>query len=400
MNQTASRVIAALRRESVFGTPPGDTGASRIRHIPSQGLVYNRAPLISQEKRTDANQATSRLDAASVNGSYVMEATVGGAVDLLLESLLRSTWTAAVAITQAAMTSITTTTTTIVAAGGSWITQGVRVGDIVRLTDHATAANNNISLRVTGVTASTLTFAGTPLTLNATPDTSFTLTILKKVVTDPTGPTDYSYTVDQYDQDIDLSEQFVGVRNTRMSLAIRPRAFSQMTHDFLGQNRNLLATGASPYFTSPAVTTGASMAAADASVYYNGSFVTTFTGLELQFGITAAGEPVIGARTTPSIYTNNLAITGRMTGIRQDFANLTLFDDETEFQVGFQLTEPGTAPVGSLAFWLPRVKILGAQAPLGGGDGAKIETLDLDISPGVAGSDTDATNVIIQSTAA
>ena len=42
---------------------------------------------------------------------------------------------------------ITTTTSTIVAAAGSWITAGVRVGDIVTLTGHSTAANNSLRLR-------------------------------------------------------------------------------------------------------------------------------------------------------------------------------------------------------------------------------------------------------------
>lgn len=89
--------------------------------------------------------------------------------------------TANTAITQTAtsgtLTSITTTTTTIVAASGSWITQGVKVGDLVVLTNHATGANNNLRLGVAAVTASTITIASSNLTANAVPDSAFTLTI-------------------------------------------------------------------------------------------------------------------------------------------------------------------------------------------------------------------------------
>jgi hypothetical protein len=80
-------------------------------------------------------------------------------------------------LTSGTLTSITTTTNTIVAASGSWITQGVKVGDLVVLTNHATAANNNLRLGVAGVTASTITIASANLTANAVPDSAFTLTI-------------------------------------------------------------------------------------------------------------------------------------------------------------------------------------------------------------------------------
>lgn len=90
------------------------------------------------------------------------------------------------AITQSTMTSITLTTNTIVASAGSWITQGVRVGDMVVLTGHDTSAtvvgspNNGRRLVVTAVTASTITVAGTPLVATALADANFTLTIQAK----------------------------------------------------------------------------------------------------------------------------------------------------------------------------------------------------------------------------
>ena len=400
-DQTSSNVIVALLAEVTTGVVATTTGAERMRIIGSPGLTYKRAIIQSQEKRTDGTKQFGRLGGKSVDGSFNSELTVGGAIDSMLEAVMRSTWVAAVAIDNTDMTSITTTTTTIIAAAGSWITEGVRVGDIVRLTGHSTAANNDINLRVITVTASTLTIAGTaPLTANAVADTSFTLTILKKIVTNTAGPTRQSFSVDQYDQDIDLSELFLGCRVTGVRLSFRPGAFVQAQFTMVGLDRTQLATGTSPHFISPTVTTGLGLVADDSAIFYNGAAVANFTGFDLDLQITASGEPVIGALVSPDVYDNDLAVSGSITGIRQDFSNLTLFDAETEFAVGILLQEPGTAPVGSMSFWMPKVKINELSAPVGGGDGAKIETLALEVGVPTATSSLDATIVNICSSGA
>jgi len=77
----------------------------------------------------------------------------------------------------AGLTSITTTTSTIVASAGSWITAGFAVNDVVILTGHSTAANNNKPLNITALTASTMTVAQT-LVADGVADTAFTVTRL------------------------------------------------------------------------------------------------------------------------------------------------------------------------------------------------------------------------------
>lgn len=400
-NQRAANIIVAALREDTEGVAATTTGADRARIIDSPGLQYKRALAQSQEKRTDGTVQEGRLTGKSVDGSYNFELTVGGLIDSFIEAVMRSSWTAANEIDETDMTSITTTTTTIVGAAGSWITQGVRVGDTVRLTNHSSAANNNINLRVITVTASTLTIAGTaPLTANAVADSAFELTVLKRIVTNTAGPTRYTYSVDQYDVDNDLSELFLGCKVVGMRLSFRPGAMAQVSFTLMGIDRTALATGTSPHFTSPTATTGLALVADDATIFYNGADVATFTGFDIDFQITAGGEPVIASLTTPTVFDNDLATTGSLTGIRQDFANLTLFDAETNFGVGIVLTEPGTAPVGTLSFYLSNVKISELSAPVGGGDGAKIETIALLASVPTATSSLDASVAVICSSAA
>ncbi|TIL83592.1 MAG: hypothetical protein E5Y76_02090, partial [Mesorhizobium sp.] len=80
-------------------------------------------------------------------GAYISELSLGG-FDDILEAVMRGTWSSAnLQLTQADFTSITTGANTIVFAAGSPISLGVKVGDVWRLTNHSSAANNSINLR-------------------------------------------------------------------------------------------------------------------------------------------------------------------------------------------------------------------------------------------------------------
>jgi hypothetical protein len=167
-------------------------------------------------------------------------------------------------------------------------------------------------------------------------------------------------------------------------------------YTFLGMDRTQLTTGTSPWFTSPTLTTDLGLVADDATIRFNGAVVSTFTGFDLDFSIAAAGQPVIGSFVSPDIFDNDLTVTGSITGLRSDFSNLTLYDAETEFEIGILLEELETAPKDCISIFLPRVKISGLSAPVGGGDGAKIETLQLMIGPKVSATGYDAGICTIQ----
>lgn len=400
-NQTAANILVALKREDTFGVQLTTvTGANQLRIIDSPGLTLQRAVILSQEKRADGNTPMGRQGYKSVQGSYNCELSVGGAIDSLLEAIMRTTYTASASHTSAEFTSISIASNVITAAAGSFITQGYRVGQVIRLSGTDTAANDNLNLFVTAVTASTLTVAGATLTDDAGPDTGFTITRLKHAVNNTTAPTRYSYQVEQYDKDIDLSELFLGVRLASMRLSFRPGAHATVQWGFVGADRTALASGTSPFFTSPSVTTGLSLVADDSAILYNGSVVTNLTGFDLEFDIATQGEPTIGSLVTPDIFDNNASAQGTVTGIRQDFSNLTLYDAETEFALAIKLEEPGSTPAPVLGFFLPRVKISGLSAPVGGGDGAKIETINIMAGPIAAATGQDETLAVISSSAA
>jgi hypothetical protein len=386
--QKAANVLVAVRRETTPYSVATVTGASQMRFIDSPGLELKRAQVQSQEKRADGLTSMMRLGYKSADGSYSCELTSGGVIDIFLEAVMRSAWVASWSAPFSSLTTVAIGTNTLTAAAGSFATLtggGIRVGDIFQLSSTTVAGNNSLNKRVVSVATLTLiTEAAAFTTLAAT--ATGTITILKKVKT-ATTPTQYTHSIEQNDTTIDLSEVFIGGVVVGAKMSFRPGAPATVQWTIMATDRQLLTTGTSPYFTSPTVTTGLALIADDSTIHFNGTQVATFTGFDLDFQITAKGEPVIGSLVTPAIFDNDMNVTGTITGLRSDFSNPILFDAETEVEINIKLEEPATTlPKNCLNIFMPRVKISSLSAPVGGGDGAKIETLGIQAGPKASNS--------------
>jgi hypothetical protein len=389
-NQTGRNLLVAFGLETTFGTPPAAGIGKRFRLNGGGGLNLGMAVINPGEIRSDGMTSMGRYGSRSVTGGYPADISIG-TFDDLIQAALRGTWVAAVTLTQATGTSVTATAGppgTIVRASGSWITDGVRVGDVVKL--NATggpAGNNNRNLRVVGVTALTLTVAET-LTVDATPRTTYTLTIAKKV-TMPSVPVRRSFTFEEYENDVDLTGQFVGCRISSMHIVGQPDGMATIEFGIVGSNLLPLATGASPFFTSPTLTTSIGLTMVDASIRYAGADIVSLTSFDLTYDLRAAGQPVIGSTTTPDVFDNPATISGSISGIRQDFTNITRALAETELELQVMLVEPESEPKDFLSIWLPRIKIT-VPTKSYGNDGALIETMPFMVGPkeGTTGYDT------------
>lgn len=395
--QTGRNVLVAFGVESVFNTPPGAGVGKRFRPNASTGLKLSRAMINPGEIRSDGQTSMGRLGSKSVGGGYVGDLSVA-TFDPLLEAVLRGTYVAALAITQATagLTSITTQANSITATAGSWITAGVRVGDVVRLTGHSTAANNSRNLRVTSVTALILGIAET-LIVDAVADTTFTLTVSKKLF-QPAVPVRRSFTFEEYDADVDLTEQCTGCRISSVKITGQPDGMCTIEFGIVGADLNPLATGASPYFTAPTLTTTIGLTLADAVIRYGGADIVTLTAFEVMYDLTAKTQPVIGSIVTPDVFENPSAVSGSISGIRSDFTNLTRFTSETELELHVMMVEPESEPKDFVALFLPRIKLTGVDKGFGG-DGAMIETMPFTVGPKENTTGYDSTMISISTSA-
>jgi hypothetical protein len=210
---------------------------------------------------------------------------------------------------------------------------------------------------------------------------SISTTTQLKMVRTPAVPIYHSYTIEQYDVDIDASELFLGTRVTRLEMNLQPNAHVTLGWTFQGLDRQVLSPAQSPYFTNPTVTSGLSLVADDSTIRYKGSEIVRLTGMTLNFEVNAALQPVIGRLVSPDVFMNMMTITGSVTAIRQDLLTLNDFDAETEFELLAVLSAPGTGARDTFAVQIPRAKISGIDAPFLGGDAAKVETWDLMVGP-------------------
>jgi len=371
--QTGQQITVNYKEEVTFNTPPDPSGGEQLRITPSGGQNLARALIESEEIRKDLLTTMGRLGSSSVDGAYSGELSVQS-FDTIMQAVMRSTFVAAVAITEVEMTSITTTVGSIVAAAGDWQAEGVRVGDVVRLTGHSTAANNDLNLRVISVSTLTLGIAGDPLVVDAVPDVAFTLTILKKLSA-PAGviPVRRSYHFEEYYDILDLSETFGGVRFVRFRVTGAPDGFAVVEIGVMGASATALDEGASPFFAAPTVYTSTGLIFTDASIRYGGVEKVTLTGVEILLEIAAETLPVIGSNTTPDVFDNDIRVTGNVSGLRQDLLNLARLEAETELELQILLEEPTAVPKECINFFVPRLKISASEKELGG-DGALLES--------------------------
>lgn len=397
--QTGQNLLVAIKEEVTFNAAPGATGADRLRLNASPGLSLARPAIRPGEIRADLLQPIGRLGSRSVGGSYNVDLSVDAGLDLIWQALQRGTFAAAVAITTAEVTSIAiTASNTITGTGGDWLSEGLRVGDVFRLTGSANSANDNISLTVLTVTATVITCAGngtlTPLTDDAGPDSAYTLTILKKLA-NPAAPTRRTFYIEEHYQDIDESLVFGGSKFATATIRGGPDAMATAEFGVVGASQSRVLTASAPFYTTPTLGANPGLVFVDAQILLGGVPLVTATAFELTMGLNAATLPIIGATVTPDVFDNTMEVSGSLSILREDLARIEAFDNETEFELSVQLEEPTGTPKKVLNFFIPKMKFTAGDAPLGD-DGAMVDVLPFVAGVRASAANYDAGTLVIQ----
>lgn len=404
-SQTGRNVVIAAKVESVFNTAPSPvTGATQLRLNDSPGMSLTKTLINSGEIRSDLLTTMARHGSRQASGSYNAELSVGS-FDMLFEAVMRTTWVAANVITvdgTAPNVSFTVDTTSQFTYVGTTtlLTKGLRAGDVVRFANMSNNANNAINIRIKSISASGLvvTTFGTPLTGQAA-DSAATLTIMKKVKNGATA-TKRTFYIDEYSQDIDLSEVYGGCRFISMKVTGSPDGMAMVTFGVLGASGSPLTSPNSPYYTTPTQYTSVPLAFADASVTYNGTDIANATAFELNYVIAAATQPIIGSSTTPDVFDDSASLTGSISIVRQDLAALTALSAETELAINILLVVPMAEPKDCINFYIPRVKLSAATDSLGG-NGSMVDALTWTAGvPASTATDTDASLLTLCTSAA
>jgi hypothetical protein len=321
-----------------------------------------------------------------------------------LASLVRADFATVTAITSMSLTIAGSGPYTITRAAGDFLTGGIKIGHVVRITAGTyTGTARDINLLVTGVTATVLTVVvpnGSTLTAQG-PIASSTVTVTGKTTKVPTtGHTNDYYTLEEWYSTNSKSRLYTDMQVASAAISIPATGNSTISLPFVGLGRT---KGGSQVLTSPTTeTTSTILSAANAYILVNGTRTTVATSMSLTIdGKVTHGEPVIGSRTLSDVVRGEVMVSGTVT-VQYDAETISdLFVNETAVSIICVMFADGTATSEFISFVIPRAKFFGDDID----DGKKQLVMTLPFtaelnSSGGAALANDQTTIGIQDSAA
>ena len=271
----------------------------------------------------------------------------------------------------------TITVNTIVRVGGSWIDDGVRVGDAITLV----SATNNFTSYVTALEALTMTVNSGVATSAESTVFNTTAREIKK------GTTVRSLVLEKAFTDIAEYQKYTGGIVNTMSLDINPNAIVTGSFGMLFKDA---VNSTSAYHSGTPVATTANRPFDGFSGYINeanaanalasGMSISLDNGFERNF--------VLMANTCPQMTSGKSNVTGSITYYFPDQTLYNKFVNETESSLEIRLVDDD---LEGFIVTLPRIKYTSADTPINS-DGAVINTMNFQ----ALDDSTEASNIIIR----
>ena len=354
---TGINKIVSYKKETTFGVLPAAAGAQTIRRV-SSSFNLAKETYQSEEIRTDYQITDFRHGVRSVEGNVSGELSAGAYADFLASALARN-WTAATPTTLDSTTIASVGGTyTITRTTGSYLTDGVRVGNVIRLTGFATANNNKnlLVIALTATVATVIALNGNTLTPETVASGGAYVVTGKSTYAPTTGHTDDSYSFESWYSDIGQSEVYVGNKVNTVGIALPATGLTTVEIGFMGQD--LKQRGATQYFTSPtAQGNNGIFAAVNGALIVNGSPVALVTSANININRNMTSEAVVGSNIKPEIYEGRIVVEGDFSTLFQDGVFANYFDTEAEISLVIALTANSSANSEFMSFTLPRLKL-------------------------------------------
>lgn len=391
------------KAETTYGTLAGASGAQRLRRVTSD-LDLKKDVYESNEIRSDQQMADYRHGVRRPDGTINGELSPKTYADFFAAALRRD-FSAGVSVAGASITIAGSGPTyTLTRSAGSWLTDGVKKGDVGRLTAGVfAAANLNKNLVVASMTATVLTVR----TLNGStlvaegPIASATFAVTGKKTYAPTSAhTNKSFSIEHLFSDMVQSEVFTGCQPSQIDLNLPPTGIATVAIQLMA--KDLGSTGSSAYFTSPtAETTTGVLTAVNGLLLIGGAAQAVLTGLQLTIQSPRTGDPVVGSNTIPTKFPGRVRANAQATAYFADATLRDAFKDETITDVILVLSVDNTAGSDFVAIAMPRCKVGGSSK--NDGEGAIVQTIPIQAifnGAGGSGQDTEQTTIVVQDSAA
>lgn len=361
--------------EPDFATDPGASGGQILRRV-SSTLALSKDTYQSNEIRGDRQIVDFRHGVKRVQGNISGELSPLTYADFF-EAAFRGTWAAAASGDETDFTSVAAdnATSKFTFAGGNPVTEGFRVGQIMRFSNLSDADNNGKNYLILGFGGTNnreVTVYPAPDTMSA--DTAFSVaSVGKRLVNPSSGFVSRKYAIEIWNQDVDVARLFTECRCGGFNAQLPASGIGTVDFDFMGRNMMMYEDGSAPFFTSPAAeTTTGVVAAVNGLLRASGETIAVITGLNIQMQLSPSADPVVGSNLVPEIFLGRANVSGQLTAFFENADLINDFVNENEIELLAYLTTTSAVNTPALTFYMPRVKLGGADLQTQGEGGQSI----------------------------
>lgn len=354
-----------LARETTFGTLAGAGTGKQLRRVNASPML-NKDQIRSQEILPSQQVRDARHGVRRPAIPFSGQLAPGSYTDFI-EGMLRRNFAAGA--TTGAIITVTAAAGppgTFTRSAGSFLTDGFKIGDVIRWTGWAApaTANNARNFRIIGLTATVMTVAGVgdeTVVAKAAGDSVTATVVGKKTFIPATGHLFHSYTIEQLYPDASpvVSERYVGCRMQSLRLGIPASGMCTMDAQLVGKDMLL---GAAAYFTSPtAVGSTNSLTGVSGVMRLGGADVALVTQAQVQISCPVDSNPVVGQNTVPEIFPGVLSVEGQLGAYFTDSTYLDMFNAEQEVDIAFYLKSDTTVNSDFMSIVMTRCKTMALQ---------------------------------------
>jgi hypothetical protein len=355
----SNRLRVSIIKESTYGVTP-TSPAMQIMPVTGQSLRdavgYTQSNIINADRNVEELVRLSKTAGGQLP-TEVMFSPTGEALELLLCATMCASETAVATV---ASCSTVVSTKTITRASGSFVSDGITVGDIVRTSGGSTAANNGY-WKVTNVVALTLTVEADA---NFTADT---VTVTRGARRN-NGINEDSFTIEVARLDVDKAQIFTGCVVNTMDISVSDEAIVGATFTFASANSTFQTTdlGTDQFIAGATYDPATDHPVLDSlSVPEIRSAGSAFGAKTINLTINNNVMPrtELGTLGATSMRQGEFNTTGNVEAYFEDFTELQAYADNTEGAIWFALIDANSQ---GYTFSMPTVKFNDAGADVTG----------------------------------
>jgi hypothetical protein len=356
----------AYKKQSGLGSSASGAGGTLMRRVTANLNVtkdsYENNEIVSHQQGTGFTFGIAKTG-GTLNG------LLSGTTWMpFIGSLLRKDPAATSAISSLSLTiAASGSNYTITRSAGSWLTDGVKIGDVAQLSGGSLNSNNvakNVVVvaiaSATQLTVNVLKSGGT-LTAEG-PIASCTFTVQGKKSWVPTsGFTNDYYTLEDFDSDLTLSRVYPDLQIGQAEIAIPATGNVTINHTLVGLGA--CSKSGAQVLTSPSAAPSTEVFGAVAgAVYVAGVRYGTITGMNITInGNVTQGEAVVGSAVIADVQRGRIVVTGSFTAVFDAETLSTPFDNETATSLILVLADSRTDAANTMAFVMSNVKLSSAE---------------------------------------